>query len=171
MDRAIIELDALADADWTGSDDQRRASIDRLAFRLLLPARVVVRRRRLELGGAGVYELVRGRRPLDDLAAQRDNHRVREAGAAKLGHVTVFLEPRYRREPVDEPAVDAAARGEARRGGAVPKRMQQGEEPPVVGLIDKLGSVELGRARRLLLQRAHGLREGALEGPLDRHDL
>src|SRR3989441_9646820 len=123
MDRAIIELDALADADRTGSDDQRRAIFVRLAFRLLLPAGVVVGCRRLKLGRAGVDELVGGRRPLDDLATQRDDHRVREAGAAKLAHVAVFLEARYRRKPVDEPAVDAAALGKACRVGAVSQRM------------------------------------------------
>ena len=101
--------------------------------------------------GAEVVLAARTTSQLDDLATERDDHRVREAGAAKLAHVAVFLEARYRRKPVDEPAVDAAALGKACRVGAVSQRMQQGEEPPIVGLVDGVAA-KLPRGRRFLLQ-------------------
>src|SRR5262249_58200183 len=83
MPPAVLELDALADTDRPRPDDQPgRGHSSAPGLVLLLPRRVVVGRGGLELGGAGVHELVsgtaRGHRPARNL---RDGG-VSEAGAA-----------------------------------------------------------------------------------------
>ena len=60
VDGAIVELDSLADPNRARSDDDHGLRRDRGRFSLLLPARVVVGRRRLELTGARIDELVGG---------------------------------------------------------------------------------------------------------------
>ena len=60
VDGAIVELDSLADPNRARSDDDHGLRLDRGRFSLLLPARVVVGRRRLELTGARIDELVGG---------------------------------------------------------------------------------------------------------------
>src|SRR4029077_17015009 len=48
---------------------------------------------------------------------------------------------------------------------------EQGEQAPVVGLVDELRTLQLGGRRDRLLERAHRLPPGRLEGAFDRHHL
>ena len=58
--RGVVELDALADADRPGADDEHLLARERQRLVLLLVGAVEVRRHRLELGGAGIDHLVDG---------------------------------------------------------------------------------------------------------------
>src|SRR6185436_6891054 len=100
----VVELDALADAVRAGAEDDHRLA--RTPLDLVrgapLPARVEVRRARLELGGAGVDRLERA------LAAER-----------RAGVVRELL------ELVQEPRVDLRARVDVRDGGALAEGLEQ----------------------------------------------
>ena len=171
MHRAVVELDALANPDRPAAHHERAALTVRRGLRLLLPAGVVVGRGRLELGRAGVDQLVGGHRGLRPDAGELLDQGIREACPAHLGHVGGPLQLHDPEQPFEEPGIPATALRQLLRPGAAAQGVQEGEQAAVVGLVDQGRVVELGRRRLALLKRAQRLHESRLEGPLDGHHL
>ena len=114
-------------------------------------AGVVVRRRRLELGGAGVDRLVGADEAL---------------GAVALGGQRLQL--------AQEPAVDQAGLVHGLDADAAAEGLEDQVEALGAGLLDRdqqLGFGVRGLGRGVELARAHRLGEGLAEGAADRHRL
>jgi hypothetical protein len=142
---AVVEFDALADADRARPDHEHLLGRRGVCLVLLLVRRVEVGRRRIELGGAGVHHLVD--RPQSPLVAQcahllgqpvgeRADLRIAEAEALGLAQqawrqVLGEQAPLHRHdapEAFDEPGVDAAASGDLARVDVAADRGEHGPE-------------------------------------------
>ncbi len=188
MDAAVIEFNALSDADRPRAehhDDVPAAAAEAPALAFLVEAGVEIGRLRVKLRTAGVHHLIahghaRQRRPRAE-AAQRG---VRVAQALGLGVVlrgdAAALQARFKvrkgAQPVQKPAVDPGQRVKALHVHARLERFKQGEEPVVVLLRQPLFQGQVGQRRGVEavesdLRAAHGLHERRLEVRGDRHDL
>ena len=191
LHRAVVELDALADADRARAEHDGLRARQRLRLVLLLVGAVEVRRCRLELGGAGIDHLV-GRQdaPLATRVADACSGIRSEACAIWRSEKPVRLarrraagvevaspgssarsSPTMRAQLVGEPASQcraAAPRSSSRRVHA--QRGEQRPEADVVGRriesSDPLGlrrPVGSSQASGAHLQRAHRLLQRRLE--------
>ena len=201
MHAAVVELDALADAVGTGGEDHdaRLGGLVELGRAALLVGEVVVARARRELAGTGVDGLEErthahdlAKRPHDVLALTGEvaNLDVREAELLGRHHVLV-VEPRQTEtgdrglgaddvlDAVEEPAVDVRELEDALHAPAATQRLGDVEDalgrgrrhmPLEVLLVEGVMTVS-AEPGVPLLERAHGLLHGLLEGGADRHDL
>jgi len=200
VDGAVVELDALADADGAGAQHQHLllagAVVHRLVFSVI--GGIVVGGLGVELGGAGVHHLEGG----DDAvplpqglhlglshAAQGADVAVGEAhllGALQGVHIGLALTGLQLVLHVDDP-LEAVQEPDVHLGDVVDllggEAAAQGlghHEEPLVGDLDQqvldlvgvqvLQLVQLQRPD-VQLQRADGLHQRALEGVGDGHDL
>ena len=151
MDAAIVELDALADADRARADDDGPAAGHDLGFVLLLIGAVEIGGLGGEFGGAGVNHLVDGPKApvlakvadlLREAVGQGADVVVGEAealGGAHEGGCKGLLEETALHvdqvvELVGEPGIDAGAAGEALGAEAPAEGGHEGPDPLVVGL-------------------------------------
>ena len=196
--RAVVELDALADADWAGAEHDDLAGVGHADFVLLcLEGRVVVRRGGLELGCTRIDHLVL-RQDVHRLADRADlvlrlardlgDRAVSEADVLRLEHearrqgffLELVLDGRDVLDLVEEPLVDLRDRMDlVDRRDAAAQRLGNDEDALVVdarevlldaGIVPGVHLVHV-QAVHADLERAGRLEDGALEVAVDAHDL
>ena len=191
VDRAVVELDALADANGAAADDERLGAGRRLGLVLLLVGAVKVGRERLELRGAGVDHLVHGADvPVLAQAAnllrghvcQLAHHGVGESQPLRLPHQLAVQVAReqplfhvgYVLEGAHEPAVYAGAAGQVLRADAFAQLGEQRPQALVAGLQPAFGAGRAAFPQDVTaadFERADRLLEGGLECAVDGHHL
>ena len=152
VDAAVVELDPLSDPvrPRAQDDDARAVAAAHLVRRPALPARVVVGRLGLELGGAGVDRLEAPLEPLLGILSARERCHLRHEPGVDSGP-TAELGLR----------VAAADRLEQDLVAVVRRRLEPRQQ--VVVAVEGRQHVELARS--------HRLHERLLEGAPDRHRL
>ena len=187
LDAAVVELDALPDADGPAAEHHHRLPVRGRSLVLGLHGGVVVGGGRGELGGTGV-DALEGGGEAEPLPRLRDRRR-RDAG--QLGDPPVgerhalggdegfvveaapecLLHADQGSDAIDEPRCDGAAAAHLLHRVPLAQRLHDREDAAVVGILEEHRVTHLGLGGRTLLQRSEGLAEGGLEAALDGHDL
>lgn len=196
VDAGVVELDALADAVRTGTQDDHRGLLARRDLRLLVVRGVEVRRLRRELGGAGVDRLVHRAHTqrVPHLAhhvlaqpADLGDLGVGEAvplglgeqlGVELVGGAQLVRDLLDQEELVDEPRVDLRRLEDLLGRGARADGLHDGVDPAVGGphgLFQEkslvTGLADERELAALLLQRPQRLLQRLGEVAADRHGL
>ena len=188
VDGAVVEFDALPDADGPAAQDQDHrlsAAPERPGFADALRAGIEIGGLRGELGPAGVHHLI-AEGPAGQVLrpAQAGYGGVRVAQALEA-RVVALLQPalrdavfdiRHALQLVQEKEVDPRDRADLLRRHASLQRLEHGKNPPVVPGGEPLPEGKRGKGRRVQAVQAdfrapHGLHQGLLKALADGHDL
>lgn len=195
MDGAVVEFNALADADRAGAEDDDGIAALRFDFVFLSVGGIVVRRMGFKFRGACIDHLV-VRMDIEFLLQASDrlfifrnemgNGAVRHLDALRIAErvfIEAFLaEPFFRHDDVlhlvQEEQVDLRDAVDFFRFDAAPQRFRDDEEAFIVHAVQEAADIIQGRVVQLgqmdialaHFQAAHGLDKGAFKGAVDGHD-